>query len=107
MISNRFNQVNPANLHYRDAEETYQLVLPQLTNKQFAKRLKESELHVEFQTIKYQPLTLKQQLAAEMAHAKQTANFNPGAALNEKSVWYKYWRYHLINGSPDISYTCS
>ncbi|MBM6728244.1 YfhO family protein [Limosilactobacillus ingluviei] len=105
LISNRFNQVNPANLHYRDAEETYQLVLPQLTNKQFAKRLKESELHVEFQTIKYQPLTLKQQLAAEMAHAKQTANFNPGAALNEKSVWYKYWRYHLINGSPDISYT--
>ena len=73
LISNRFNQVNPANLHYRDAEETYQLVLPQLTNKQFAKRLKESELHVEFQTIKYQPLTLKQQLAAEMAHAKQTA----------------------------------
>lgn len=105
LVSNRFKVVNPLHLVHLDSQETYKLVLPQLNNKKYAKQLANSELHVEFQSIKYTPLTLKAQLKQEMKKAQQTAGYQQGQFLNLKATWYKYWRYHLLNGSPDPSYT--
>ena len=105
LISNRFNLVNPEHLVYKDSEETYKLVLPQLAKKSFRKKLRGSELHVEFSKISYQPFSLKQQIKLELKKARQTAGYNPGETTNWKATWYKYWRYHLLAGSPDKSYT--
>ncbi|QLL69925.1 YfhO family protein [Lactobacillus sp. 3B(2020)] len=105
IISNRFNVINPHHLQLLDADETYKLVFPDVAKKAVKKQLRQTELHVEFASIKYHPLTLKEQLKAEIDHLHQTAQFNPGGMINHWSAYYKYWRYHLINGSPDMSYS--
>src|SRR5699024_9911529 len=51
-VSNRLNQVNPHQLKYTDSDENYQLQFPELENKKFAKRFKQTELHIEFSKIK-------------------------------------------------------
>ena len=105
IISNRFNVINPHHLRLVDADETYRLVFPDLSKKAVKKQLRQTELHIEFASIKYQPLTFKQQIQAEINHLHQNAQFNPGGMINHWSAYYKYWRYHLISGSPDMSYS--
>lgn len=103
LVSNRLNKVNPEKLTYTDSEETYQIKLPQLENKSFKKKLRGSELHIEFDQIKYTPFSLKDQINYELAHLKQMA-INPGSVVNNRYNKYRYWRYHILNGSPDISF---
>ena len=54
----------------------------------------------------YQPLALSQQLDLELKKAKQQADLT-GKAFNQTQTKYKYWRYHLLAGSPDPSYKLS
>lgn len=103
LVSNRLNKVNPAKLTYTDSEETYQLQLPELQSKKMQQKLKGSELHIEFSKIKYTPFSMKEQIAYEQAHLKETV-LNPGNIINQRYTHYRYWRYHILNGSPDISF---
>lgn len=103
LVSNRLNKVNPAKLTYTDSEETYQLQLPELQSKKIQQKLKGSELHIEFSKIKYTPFSMKEQIAYEQAHLKETV-LNPGNVINQRYTHYRYWRYHVLNGSPDISF---
>lgn len=103
LVSNRLNKVNPAKLTYTDSEETYQLQLPELQSKKMQQKLKGSELHIEFSKIKYTPFSMKEQIAYEQAHLKETV-LNPGNVINQRYTHYHYWRYHVLNGSPDISF---
>ncbi|MBS6420062.1 MAG: YfhO family protein [Limosilactobacillus reuteri] len=103
LVSNRLNKVNPAKLTYTDSEETYQLQLPELQSKKMQQKLKGSELHIEFSKIKYIPFSMKEQIAYEQAHLKETV-LNPGNVINQRYTHYRYWRYHVLNGSPDISF---
>lgn len=103
LVSNRLNKVNPAKLTYTDSEETYQLQLPELQSKKMQQKLKSSELHIEFSKIKYTPFSMKEQIAYEQAHLKETV-LNPGNVINQRYTHYRYWRYHILNGSPDISF---
>lgn len=103
LVSNRLNKVNPTKLTYTDSEETYQLQLPELQSKKMQQKLKGSELHIEFSKIKYTPFSMKEQIAYEQAHLKETV-LNPGNVINQRYTHYRYWRYHVLNGSPDISF---
>lgn len=103
LVSNRLNKVNPAKLTYTDSEETYQLQLPELQSKKMQQKLKGSELHIEFSKIKYTPFSMKEQIAYEQAHLKETV-LNPGNVINQRYTHYRYWRYHVLNGLPDISF---
>ncbi|MBB1079138.1 YfhO family protein [Limosilactobacillus sp. STM2_1] len=103
LISNRLNKVNPAKLKYTDSEETYQLQLPELQSKQMQKKLKGCELHIEFAKIKYTPFSMKKQIKYEEKHLRETST-NPGTVINQRYTHYRYWRYHILNGSPDISF---
>ncbi|CUR38498.1 YfhO family protein [Limosilactobacillus reuteri] len=103
LVSNRLNKVNSAKLTYTDSEETYQLQLPELQSKKMQQKLKGSELHIEFSKIKYTPFSMKEQIAYEQAHLKETV-LNPGNVINQRYTHYRYWRYHVLNGSPDISF---
>ncbi|MDC6077374.1 YfhO family protein [Limosilactobacillus reuteri] len=103
LVSNHLNKVNPAKLTYTDSEETYQLQLPEMQSKKMQQKLKGSELHIEFSKIKYTPFSMKEQIAYEQAHLKETV-LNPGNVINQRYTHYRYWRYHVLNGSPDISF---
>ena len=103
LVSNSLNKVNPAKLTYTDSEETYQLQLSELQSKKMQQKLKGSELHIEFSKIKYTPFSMKEQIAYEQAHLKETV-LNPGNVINQRYTHYRYWRYHVLNGSPDISF---
>ena len=103
LVSNRLNQVNPHQLRYTDSDETYQLQFPELENKKFAKRFKQTELHIEFSKIKYTPFSMKEQIKYDQKHLQQMA-VNPGSVINQRFTKYQYWRYHVLNGSPDISF---
>ena len=103
LVSNRFNTINPAKLKYVDSDEKYQLQFPQMQSKSFRQRVRGSELHIEFSKIKYTPFTMKEQIDHDMHHRQAMAN-NPGSVFNERFNKYRYWRYHVLNGSPDISF---
>lgn len=103
LVSNRLNQVNPHQLKYTDSDENYQLQFPELENKKFAKRFKQTELHIEFSKIKYTPFSMKEQIKYDQKHLQQMA-VNPGSVINQRFTKYQYWRYHVLNGSPDISF---
>lgn len=103
LVSNRFNTINPAKLKYIDSDEKYQLQFPQMQSKAFRQRVRGSELHIEFSKIKYTPFTMKEQIDHDMHHWQAMAN-NPGSVFNERFNKYRYWRYHVLNGSPDISF---
>ncbi len=103
LVSNRFNTINPAKLKYIDSDEKYQLQFPQMQSKAFHQRVRGSELHIEFSKIKYTPFTMKEQIDHDMHHRQAMAN-NPGSVFNERFNKYRYWRYHVLNGSPDISF---
>lgn len=103
LVSNRFNTINPAKLKYVDSDEKYQLQFPQMQDKAFRQRVRGSELHIEFSKIRYTPFTMKEQIHYDMHHRQAMAN-NPGSVFNERFNKYRYWRYHVLNGSPDISF---
>ena len=103
LVSNRFNTINPAKLKYIDSDEKYQLQFPQMQSKSFRQRVRGSELHIEFSKIMYTPFTMKEQIDHDMHHRQAMAN-NPGSVFNERFNKYRYWRYHVLNGSPDISF---
>lgn len=103
LVSNRFNRINPAHLKYTDSDERYQLQFPQMQDKAFRQRVRGSELHLEFSKIKYTPFTMREQVHYDMAHRQAMAN-NPGSIFNERFNKYRYVRYHILNGSPDISF---
>lgn len=103
LVSNRLNTIDPHKLNYTDSAESYQLQLPQLESKKMQAKLKGSELHIEFTKIKYKHFTMKQQIAYEQEHLRQLA-INPGSIVNHRFNQYRYWRYHVLNGSPDISF---
>ena len=83
------NKVNPAKLTYTDSEETYQLQLPELQSKKMQQKLKGSELHIEFSKIKYTPFSMKEQIAYEQAHLKETV-LNPGNVINHVSAGFGF-----------------
>ena len=103
LVSNRLTTVNPAKLRHTDSTAYYRIQLPELQKKAVQKKLRGSELHIEFSQIKYTPFTMKQQIAYEQAHLKEMA-LNPGTVVNHRFNQYRYWRYHVLNGSPDISF---
>lgn len=103
LISNRFNRVNPGHLKYTDSAERYHLQFPELQDKAVARRLAGSELHIEFSKIKYTPFTMKEQLKYEQRHLQEMVT-NPGTVINHRFNQYRYWRYHVLNGAPDISF---
>lgn len=103
LISNRLNKVNPHHLKYTDSEEKYHIELPQLKNAAFKQKLCGSELHIEFSQIKFTPFSMKEQIKYEQQHLQQMAT-NPGSIVNHKYNQYRYWRFHVLNGSPDISF---
>lgn len=101
LVSNRFNTIDPHHLKYTDSTEKYHIQL-KLSAAQ-RKALAGSELHLEFAQIKFTPFTMKQQIKYEQEHLKQMAT-NPGSVVNMRGSKYQYWRYHILNGSPDLSY---
>ena len=103
LVSNRFNKINPTKLKYTDSDEKYQLQFPQMQNKSFRKRVRGSELHIEFSKIKYTPFSMKEQIKYDMKHRLAMSN-HPGTVFNQRFNKYRYWRYHVLNGSPDISF---
>ena len=74
-----------------------------MQSKTFRQRVRGSELHIEFSKIKYTPFTMKEQIHYDMQHRAAMAN-NPGSVFNQRFNKYRYWRYHVLNGSPDISF---
>lgn len=103
LVSNRLNRVNPHHLKYTDSDETYQLQFPAMVKKRNREKLQGNELHIDFSTIKYTPFTMDEQIKYEQQHLQQMA-VNPGQYINQRFNHYKYWRYHVLNGSPDISF---
>lgn len=102
LVNNQGQKVNKNKINYTDSQETYTIKLSQ---KALAK-LGKCELHVELSQVSYQPMTLSQQLDLELKKAKQQADLT-GKAFNQTQTKYKYWRYHLLAGSPDPSYKIS
>ena len=102
LVNNQGQKVNKNKINYTDSQETYTI---KLSKKALAK-LGKCELHVELSQVSYQPLALSQQLDLELKKAKQQADLT-GKAFNQTQTKYKYWRYHLLAGSPDPSYKLS
>ena len=46
---------------------------------------------------------MKEQIKYDQEHLQQMA-VNPGSVINQRFTKYQYWRYHVLNGSPDISF---
>lgn len=101
LYSNRGKQVSAKKLVYKDSDETYRLRL-NLSAKE-RKRLKGCELHVEFSNIKYVPFSLNKQISYEMKHAQDTKS-SQATSVNDTHNWFKYMRYHILQGTPDLSY---
>ena len=103
LVSSRGNVIDTNNLEKLDANETYKLVL-QLDKLKEKNNLPQNvELHVEINDIKYTPFSFKKQIALE--EKNQTDDLTNGLlAANEKLTYYKYFRYHVMKGSPDMSY---
>lgn len=105
IISSNGNEINPNHIENLDSKESYQIIIDQnkLTKEQ-KQALKHCELHLEFENLKYQPLTLLQQVKLQQTNADyQLSNgiLTQNSALN----WYKYWRKNIIKGTPNSGFT--
>lgn len=97
LISSRGNLINSQQLKKFDSAETYQLLLKPTQS------LKNVELQLEVSDLKYQPLTLNQQVKLEELH--QQASANTGIlSTNNQLEHYRYLRYHILQGTPDNSF---
>lgn len=101
LISSRGNVVSPNELDKQDSEQTYTLVL-QLPKEQTIS----GELQLDLSHIKYVPYTLKKQLALE--EQQKVSDLTQGLLEQNKLLTsYKYFRYHILQGSPDNSFSLS
>ncbi len=100
LISSRGTVISPQDLVKQDSDETYQIVLEE------PEKYGAGELHFDFSQIKYTPFTFSEQLALEKR--KQINDLTQGIlAKNELLSSYKYFRYHILQGSPDNSFSLS
>ncbi|MBZ2405592.1 YfhO family protein [Liquorilactobacillus hordei] len=100
IVSSRGNIVDTSNLEHLDSTETYKIILKNPEN------YENSELHIELNNIKYQQLSLKKQIQLEQN--KQATLTSNGIITNDDSYnYYRYLRYHILNGSPDNSFSIS
>lgn len=99
LISSRGNEVDPHHLTKEDSQETYQLVLP----RDLPDYYPDSELHLEFSKLTYRPDSLKDQIKLEQLHQK-SQGMSGLLGQNDRYNYYKYLRYHVLQGSPDSSF---
>ncbi len=98
LVSSRGNIVSTSNLEHLDSTETYKIILKNPDN------YKDSELHIELSNIKYHQLSLTNQIQIEQI--KQATLTSNGIITNNDSYnYYRYLRYHILNGSPDNSFS--
>ncbi|MDN7145492.1 YfhO family protein [Liquorilactobacillus mali] len=98
IVSSHGNVVSTANLEHLDSTETYKIILKNPDN------YKNSELHVELSDIKYHQLSLTKQIQIEQN--KQATLTSSGIISNNDNYnYYRYLRYHILNGSPDNSFS--
>ena len=98
LVSSRGNVVSALDFEKRDKNETYRIVL------QNPEEYQNCELHVELEDISYTPYTLKKQISIEQ-RARDNDPSQGILAQNSALNTYRYLRYHVLQGSPDISYT--
>lgn len=104
LISSNGNLIDPHHLEYLDSNENYKIILDlqRLTSEQ-QKALQNSELHLEFENLHYQPLTLKQQITMQQTNADY--HLSAGRLTqNSKLSAYQAFRSNIINGLPDQSF---
>ncbi|MCP9316043.1 YfhO family protein [Liquorilactobacillus nagelii] len=97
LISSRGNLLDSHKITKFDSAETYRLILDPTQS------LKNVELHVEISDLKYQQLKLSQQLKLEEIH-QQTAADEGLLSNNNQLEYYRYLRYHILQGTPDNSF---
>lgn len=111
IISSRGNVITTNKLVKEDSDEKYKIILlttstDKKTATKLAKLYANSELHVEITNIKYTPFTFSQQIALEKRNS--TYDLTNGLLGNNSILsYYKYFRYHILKGSPDNSYSLS
>ncbi|GBG95440.1 membrane protein [Ligilactobacillus salitolerans] len=103
LISSRGNEIDSQHLEKRDSDESYQIVLPRPSDQGTKAYYPGSELHVEITNIRYQPYSLKDQIKLEQLH-QNSQGLTGLLAQNNRYNYYKYLRYHVLQGSPDTSY---
>ncbi|MCQ2557318.1 MAG: YfhO family protein [Ligilactobacillus sp.] len=111
IVSSRGNHISSQDLIKEDTNERYQILVAP-TSKDFSakdrqellKKLANSEIHLEVTNIKYHPFSLQEQLALEKRN-NYYAQTNGFMDQNLLALRYKYFHYHILQGSPDPSYT--
>lgn len=98
LISSRGNIVSPTDIQRKDSAESYLIVLKN------PKAFKNCELHLEFSDISYTPETLQNQLELEQQKRRSTAVNSP-LMLNDSLSYYQNLRYHILQGTPDSSFS--
>ena len=104
LISSNGNLIDSQHLKHLDSNESYKVVLDlqNLTPEQ-QKALKNSELHLEFESLHYQPLTLKQQITMQQTNADYHLS-DGKLTQNSKLSAYQAFRNNIISGLPDQSF---
>lgn len=97
LVSSRGNVVSALDFEKRDKNETYRIIL------QNPEEYQNCELHVEINDINYVPYSLKKQVSIEQ-RAKDNDPEQGILAQNKSLNYYRYLRYHVLQGSPNISY---
>lgn len=98
IISSHGNIINTADLKHLDSTETYKIVIKNAEN------YKNNELHIELNNIKYYPLSLNNQIQIEQ-NKQSILTSNEIINNNDNYNYYRYLRYHILNGSPDNSFS--
>ncbi len=104
LISSRGNEIDTHNVAKMDSDETYQLLLTRPQGQEDEEYYPDSELHLEFDNIKYEPFSLKDQIKLEQLH-KSSQGIHGLLDQNNRFNYYKYLRYHVLQGSPDSSFS--
>lgn len=95
--NNRLKQVSGKKLSVTDPEAKYYLRLLKQTS------ANQNELHLDIQSIHYQPFSMKKTLQL-MADHLQEMTLAPGAMINQVFTNYQNWRSLFLKGYPDMSY---
>ncbi|WP_311408054.1 YfhO family protein [Liquorilactobacillus uvarum] len=98
LISSRGNFVSSRDIQRKDSNESYLIILKN------PEAYKNSELHLEFSDIKYTPEKLKNQLELEQ-QARHSSSTNSTLTLNDSLSYYQNLRYHILQGTPDNSFS--
>lgn len=105
LISSQGNLIDPQTIDYLDPNEKYTIVLDsqKLTPIQ-QQALTNSEVHLEFENLHYQPLTFKQQINMQSINANYFLD-NGRLSQNMNLSTYRAFRNSIVNGLPDKSFT--